>query len=158
MVFFLGSFSQINPKQLTAVNCDLDEPFLFWTVMFLLNICTMLNFWIFIFLSRPFLVSLCEILSFWQLVTFYNFLQLPANPQRVRAYLYKLPPYFKNEAAIKSKSLQYRLNHCQERKGREWVLDLSKCVSLTTNCIVFNSTQTKHFVVVALHFIWMKLD
>ena len=52
-------------------------------------------------ISRPFLVSLCEILSFWQLVTFYNFLQLAANPQRVRADLHKLPlrPVFKHEAA-----------------------------------------------------------
>ena len=72
-------------------------------------------------ISRPFLVSLCEILSFWQLVTFYNFLQLAANPQRVRADLHKLPlrPVFKHEAAqLKVMPSKSDFNHFQEKNEK----------------------------------------
>ena len=79
------------------------KPYIQMNLWLLYSYSAMLNSFEFLDfpISRPFLVSLCEILSFWQLVTFYNFLQLAANPQRVRADLHKLPlrPVFKHEAA-----------------------------------------------------------
>ena len=139
-LFYIYKWSQVLPPHtqplLFGQIHGWPKPYIQMNLWLLYSYYAMLNSFEFLDfpISRPFLVSLCEILSFWQLVTFYNFLQLAANPQRVRADLHKLPlrPVFKHEAAqLKVTPSKSDLNRFQE-KNKKGMSFFEIC--LTLNC------------------------